>query len=237
MQRLRRLLRYVFFTHLAVGPILILVLAFASPIIIGEGHFDRLISFVETFNFKWWLVGILALAWVVPAILGMIYSRVHGNRLEVTRLNDMLSRMLDHSIPIEVDINDRIPVAFDQKLTVPIELDAKLDIDDTVTIEAEIPIKAEIPLDTIIETSVLGIGKIKIPINARVPIDLLLPLKTSIKLHAHGIPICLREEAIVSLPPVELPLACRLETKIELLANFRHAEELLKHSLDSVDKK
>ena len=47
-----------------------------------------------------------------------------------------------------------------------------------------VPIRTVLPLDTDIETSVFGLGTIKIPIRAQLPIDLMLPIVGKIRGHS-----------------------------------------------------
>lgn len=231
LNKLKNALVVLFIAHLVIGVIVILLLALTSPLVIGAGEFEQLARRLETFDFKWWLVGSTTVAWALPIILVLLYLWIRGTRREVDRLHDLLYRALDHAIPIEVDIDDRVPVQLEGKIDVPIEMSTKLDFDDWIDIEAQIPIKTELPLDTVIETSVLGIGTIKIPIRATIPLEVSLPVESRIHIKAHDIPIRLAEMAAVTMPAFEIPLKCKLETKIDLLGNLRHAEELIKARL------
>jgi hypothetical protein len=105
-----------------------------------------------------------------------------------------------------VDLDKRIPVKIDQRLSVGVKLDTKVDVDDRIALEGSIPVSAELPIDTEISTTVFGLGSIKIPIRARIPLNITIPLKTTMHVRATGIPIHLDEKTEIELPVLEVPI-------------------------------
>jgi hypothetical protein len=229
LKRLARLLPLLFGVHLALGAGLVLALLLAGPITIGAGEFDGLVRRVETTDFRWWLLAVVALGWLAPVGAALAWRRATHAGLAIDRVRELVGGLLqDRSIPVTVDLRTRLPVRFDQPLRVPVELHTKVAIDQELDIEAEVPFKGEIPIDTEVETSVLRFGTIRVPIRTRVPVDVLIPFKARVRIRAEGIPVDISEEALVRMPPVEVPIDARLESRIDLLANLRHAEDLLR---------
>lgn len=232
VDKLKRALGIVFISHIVAGFVLIVTLALASEVVIGVGHFDDFVNRLETFDFRWWLVGIASVGWLLPILLVITWRRAKEAGIEVDKLRARVRELLEGSaIPIKVDIDTRIPVNFDTALHVPVQISTKVDIDSDMEIEAAIPIRTELPIDTMIETSVLGIGKISVPIKARLPLDVVVPIHGTLRIKASGIPIEIDEEVRIELPTIEIPLKCRIETKIDLLSNLEAAEEAIRKGL------
>jgi hypothetical protein len=228
LDKLKKLVAVVLVLHLVAGACAILMLLLSAPLVVGVGRFAALTAEIETFDFKWLVVVAVALVWLWPVPPAIFYLWARGARQEMARVQAMLLKALDHSIPVEVDIDDRVPVHIDEPLRVPIEMSTKVDFDDAIDIETTIPLDTVIPLDSVIETSVLGIGSIKIPVRATIPLRMDLPVKSRMRVRAHGIPIALRESVAVAMPPFVIPLKFRLVTKIDLLDNLHRAEGLLR---------
>ncbi len=229
LEKLQHVSRIVFLVHICVGFSIVAALVWVSRIVIGVGQFDELVYHLETFNFKWWLVGIATALWLLPIVLVVIYRAAVRAGLEVDQLRATLRGILeDRALPIKVDIDTRIPVSFDEPLRVPIQLTTKIDFDEEMEIEGEIPFSTELPIDTDIQTKVLGLGTIRVPIRARLPVDVVVPVKGTMRIKASGVPIEINEVALVDLPPIEIPLRCRIETKIDVLTNLEAAERALR---------
>lgn len=224
VDKLKKVLAIAFLAHVVGGFLIVGALVIAPPLAIGEGKFDEFVGGLESFNFKWWLVAIAALVWLLPIGLAITWQRVKAAGVEIDQLRDKLRTLLeDRFIPVKVDIDTRIPVEFDTELIIPVALKTTVDIDTDMDIEAEIPIRTELRLDTHIQTSVLGLGKISVPIKATLPLDFTVPINGRVRIKASNIPIDLDEEARVMLPPIEIPLKCRIETRIDLLSNLENA--------------
>ena len=70
--------------------------------------------------------------------------------------------MEDRSVPVQVNIDEKIPIHFKETFEVPVSIDTQMDINESVEVETEIPVNIQVPIETIIETKVLGIGKVEI---------------------------------------------------------------------------
>lgn len=221
IEKLKKVIVIAFTVHLVGGFLIIAALVLAPPMVIGTGMFEEFVGLLEAFNFKWWLVVLATMIWAPPIGVAIVWQRlkVAGVELEEFRakVRDLLE---DRFIPVQVDIDERIPVTFDQEMLVPVALQTKVDIDSDMEIEATIPIRTEMMLDTVIQTSVLGLGKISIPIKGTVPLDFSVPIAGKLRIKASDIPIDIDETCRVALPSIDIPLQCRLETHIDLLTNL-----------------
>ncbi len=224
VNQLKKVLTIAFLIHVIGGFIIVGALVFAPPMVIGEGKFDDFVSGFESFNFKWWIVALATPIWLIPIGLVITWQRVKAAGLEIDQLRDKVRTLLeDRFIPVQVDIDERIPVVFDTELEVPVALTTKVDIDSDMEIEARIPIRTELKLDTMIQTKVLGLGKISVPIRGTVPLDFIVPIEGKLRIKASDIPIDIDEMARVEMPPIDIPLTCRIETHIDLLSNLENA--------------
>ena len=150
-------------------------------------------------------------------------------------MRSLVSGLLQNrQIPIAVDVDARVPVQIETELHVPVELKTKIPVDENIDIETSVPIRTSLPLDTVIETSVFGIGSIKIPIRATVPIDLVLPIVGKIRVRSEGLPVHIQEEVLVRLPAFEVPIRSRIETRVDLLDSLRAAEKVVRERLSSL---
>jgi len=221
VQQLKKVLTIAFLIHVVGGFVIVVGLAIARPVVIGEGRFNEFVGAFETFNFKWWLVALAAGFWLFPIGLAVTWRRAKAAGLEIDQLRHKVRDLLEgRFIPVKVDIDERVPVAFDAELMVPVVMTTQVDIDSEMEIETEVPIRTEVNLDTTIETSVLGLGKLSVPIRGKVPLDFIVPLEGKLRIKASGIPIEIDEKARVALPPIDIPLSCQLETHLDLLTNL-----------------
>jgi hypothetical protein len=228
LEKSRKVLGVAFLIHVVGGLLIVIGLALAPPVSIGEGGFDQFVAALEQVNFQWWLVAGALFIWILPIAVVATWRRTNATGLEIDRLQEKVLTLLEgRSIPVTVDIDERIPVSFDASLSVPVGLDTDIDLDSEVEIQAEIPVRTELPLDTKVETSVFGIGKISIPIKATIPLDFVVPIDGALRIKATELPIQVRDNAEIELPPIEVPLKCRVETRIDLLSNIE-ASGLLK---------
>ncbi|MCA2976841.1 MAG: hypothetical protein INH41_12175 [Myxococcaceae bacterium] len=229
MQRLRHLLRLGALLHLVVGPALVLWLLASSPWVIGEGRVEGLLQRLEAVDWRWWLIGAVALVWALPvvAVAGLLQARRAG--LEATQLRARVEHLLEHQqLPLAVDVDTRIAVQVEAPLSIPIDLSTTLTLDEQVQIETSVPFKVELPLDTVVETSVFGLGTLKVPIRARIPIDLVVPIKGAIRIKTDALPVHIHDRCVAQLPVFEVPIRSRIETKLALLDNLKTAREQLR---------
>lgn len=237
LMSLRRVLQIGLVVPIVGGPVLIAILAFSPPLIIGVGKFEHVVHELEAFNFKWWLFGLALFGWLVPLGILLLWRRSQAAVIELNSLRDRVLEILEgRSIPVTVDINENIPVVFDSIMNVPVGLDTEVNIDHDVEIEATIPIQTELPLDTTVSTKVFGIGQVSIPIKAQLPLDFAVPIAGKLRIKASGIPISINEEARIQLPPIEVPLKCQLQTRIDLRRNIEATGLLDDHGLDEGSK-
>jgi hypothetical protein len=196
---------------------------------------------VEQVDFKWWLTGFALGLWLFPILLLSTYLGAKRAGEELHDFQGVLRGILaNQTLPIIVDIDQKIPIRLDEPLAVPVELHTEVNMDSEVELEADVPIRTELPIETKVQTNVLGIGAISIPIRARVPIDLVIPFKGRTRVKATGVPIALSEIGVARLPAIELPLRARIQARIDLLSNFNSAESFLNRTdrslLDTVKR-
>jgi len=218
VERLLRALRIIFWIHIVGGFTSLVALALASPWVIGRGRVESVTHELESYDFKWWLVAVALILWIVPIVLVITWRNAKRAGLEVATVKAHVREMLEgRSFPVMVDVNTLIPVRIERPLDVDFKVDAKIDVDDRIEVEGSIPLSIELPIDTEITTSVFGLGSVKIPIRARVPINIVVPLHTTMHVRASGIPVKLEEKAHVLLPVIEVPIKSRIDARIDIL--------------------
>lgn len=155
----------------------------------------------------------------VPAGLIEIASRISKSlQSSAARVVPILTDLMkNRRIPIDVDVDQRVPINFDKPIELPLVLQTKVDVDHEIDFEADIPVDTEIDMDTIVETKVLGLGSIKVPIKAKIPLKMVLPIKTKIRLVIDDFPINIDDKMNVQLPPMETPLKTTLKAKVRIL--------------------
>jgi hypothetical protein len=241
VQNLKRISHAIVLAYVCIGLAALVAVMLIPDMVIGEGRFDAFVHQVEKVDFKWWITGFALGLWLLPILLLITY-------LNAKRVGQLLhdfqgvlrSILANRTLPIIVDIDQKIPIRLDEPLAVPIELHTEVDIDCDVELEAEVPIRTELPIETKVQTNVLGIGTISIPIRARLPVDLVIPFKGCTRVKATGVPIAVSEIGIARLPAIELPLRARIQARIDLLSNFNSAESFLNRAdtglLDTVKR-
>ncbi len=238
MTRLRLLLRIAFAVHLIVGLAAIFGLLISPPWTIGAGRIHEVLAHVEERDLRWWVLIPLVLLWGGPVVAVVSWFAARRTGVEVERVRSLLKGLLENKhVPISVDVDARVPVRIEAPMRVPVEINTVIPVDEMIDIETTVPIRTSLKLDTDVETSVFGIGTLKIPIRAMVPIDLLLPIVGKIRIRSPGLPVHLKEEAVVTLPEFEVPLKTRIETRIDLLDNLRVAEQHLRKRLTTEPEK
>lgn len=228
LDKLKRSLRIVFFVHLVVGFLVVAYLALKPAMVIGAGEFDEMTRWLETFDFKWWVVTLVAGYWIVPIALVLIWRRAKAAGLEADRVRAMVHEMLEGTaVPVVVELDHTIPVELDEPVSLPIHLNTRIDIDDTVEVDADVPIHAELPLDADVVTKVLGIGSVKIPLRTKIPIHMMVPIKGETRLKATGLPVKVDAVAQVEIRGINVPLKGRFETNIDLGSSLASVERAI----------
>ncbi len=92
-----------------------------------------------------------------------------------------------------------------------------VEFEGEVHVQAEIPVNAMLDLDTVIETDILKIGKIRIPIRGQIPLSLKLPISGPMRVQVSGLPIDLDETLSVPVPALHIPLDEPVVAKVTLL--------------------
>lgn len=225
MSRFRRVLWVIFAVHVIAGLATIFAIIFAPPITIGSHGLDRLVEL----DWRYALLVPAIVIWGGPLIAVVTWQRAARAGVEVQKVRDLVTTLLQNrQIPVLVDVDVRVPVVIEHALKVPVELNTKMAVDELIDIETSVPIRTVLPLDTSIETSVFGLGTIKIPIRAQLPVDFVVPIVGKIRVKSAGLPLHLKEEVIVQMPPFEVPIKSRIETRIDLLDTLRAAEDQLR---------
>ena len=228
MQNLKRVWYAIVLAYVCIGFVALVAVVLTPQIVIGHGRLGALIHQVEKVDFKWWIAGSVLVLWLFPILLLVTYLRAKRAGEELHDFRGVLRSILaNQTLPIIVDIDQKIPIRLDEPLAVPVELHTEVNLDSEVELEAEVPIRTELPIETKVQTNVLGIGAISIPIRARVPIDMVIPFKGRTRVKATGVPIALSEIGVARLPAIDLPLRARIQAKIDLLTNFNSAESFL----------
>lgn len=225
-------LKYAFWivivSHFIVGAGVMVGVALTPDLTIGSGQFDRVIGFVEELDFKWWVFGAIFGAWLLPLLAATALLRAHQAGYRVEELRRMLHAFVEgHSIPLVIDIDQKVPLQLDAALDLPVRLHTQVDLDDTVDMQVDVPIRTELPLETDVNARIPGIGEVRIPIRAKIPVDVVVPIRGMTRIKAQGVPIDINEVAVAELPPVEIPVRFRLEAKVDILGNLLRAEELI----------
>jgi len=221
--------------HISIGPLLLLVAVLSPPWVIGEGRALEALHAVEDLDWRWWLLVPALVLWGVPivAVAGWLQARRTG--LETDKVRERIEGLLaDRQLPVVVDVDTRVPVQVEAPLRIPIELRTTLAFDELVDIETDVPLRVELPLDTVVETSVFGLGSLKIPIRAVIPVDLVVPIRGKIRIKTDALPVQLEDTCVAHLPPFEVPIKSRFETKLDLLDNLRSATDELRKGVGEV---
>lgn len=230
MERFRQVLRIAALVHVGLGPVLVVIIMLSAPWEIGEGRIEEALRQIEGIDWRWWTIAAVVLAWGLPIVAVAAWLRARHVGLETEKIRQRIEGLLgDRQLPIMVDVDTRIPVKVTDALTIPIEVATRLALDELVDIETSVPLRVDLPLDTVIETSVFGLGTVKVPIRAKIPVDLVVPIAGKIRIKADALPVHIKDQCVARLPEFEVPIQTRLETRLALLDNLRAAEkELLK---------
>ncbi len=237
MTRLRQGLRILWLVHVGLGPVVLVLLLLSPPWVIGVGRAQDWVAHVEALDWRWAMAGLVIALWGLPLVAVAAWLKARTTGLETERIRSRIEGLLgDRQLPISVDVDARVPVLVEAPLRIPIEVNTKLAFDEELEIETDVPLQVDLPLDTVIETSVFGIGALKIPIRARIPVDLVIPIRGKIRIKTDALPVHIRDECLAQLPPFEVPIKSRFETKLALLDNLRAAGGELRRGVGEVLK-
>jgi hypothetical protein len=232
MKRLRQLLRLGSIAHIVVGPLTIVLLLLSPPWVIGAGRVHEVLTDLEGLDWRWWAAVLVLILWGLPLVAVAAWLKARTAGLETEKVRASIASLLqDRQIPVAVHVDTVIPVQVEMPLRIPIELDTKISVDESIDIETVVPIRFDLPMDTVVETSVFGIGALKIPIRATIPINMVVPIKGKIRVKSEALPVRLKDECVVRLPVFDVPIRSRFETRIDLLDNLRTAEKELRKGL------
>jgi hypothetical protein len=210
------IIQFFFATSVLVGFML-----FSGPIIIGSGKFDNFINIIETINYRWWIIGLITLYFGISLFFLILFAIFHKQFEQVDAIKDNLFKLVkDRKIPIRADINERIKVELEDVVEADFKVSTNLDLDEKVQVKATIPVDLTIPIDTTFETKVLGIGTVKIPIKTRVPMKMDFPFEGEVAMKVKDFKLELDEKAQVKIPPMEVPINCQVEAKLNLESNL-----------------
>lgn len=226
----RDLLKVAFGAHVVIGLVVIVGVLVSSPWVIGAGRFEEVVRQLEDQDWRWLVLVPAALVWGLPIVAVLSANQARRAGLEAVKLRDVVRQLLkDRQLPIAVDVNAKVPVRVEEPMRIPVEIDTRMSVDETIEIETLVPVRTDLPLDTEIETSVFGVGKLKIPVKARIPIDFDLPIRGRIRVRSEALPVRIKDEVVAHLPEFVVPIRSRLETRVDLLESLRAAEgELFK---------
>jgi hypothetical protein len=163
----------------------------------------------------------LAAAAIGAVAGGIVFSALVYRRLrrstEVERALRLAQNIIkDRVVPIDVDIDQELPIELTGKYVLPSDLRLAVRMDDPIDIEAEVPVRASIPLDVVVESSVLKLGSVKVPIRGQIPIDINIPVKTRAVIKSDALSVSLTKELELALPKIVVPLKAKLRVNIPL---------------------
>jgi hypothetical protein len=223
MERWKRPLELALSALVVTGAVLLVGLALAPPLRIGEGRFEAFVGELERTDFKVPLLFVVFLLWLLPSGLLVLWRRSEALGLESDRIKAAFEP-LTRPVPVQVEIDARIPVRIAEPLVVPVAVDTRVPVDEEVEIEADVPVRMTIPIDTEVTTTVLRFGTITFPVRGEVPVDLVMPVRGRFRVRA-AMAVRMREQVQVELPQFEVPVASRLETRIDLVGSLRKLRE------------
>lgn len=189
---------------------------------IGAGKFDSLVHIIETIDYRWWIVGLITMYFGMALLLIILFTIFNKYFEQVDSIKDNLFKLVkDKIIPIRADIDERIMVELDKPVVAKFKVSTELDINEKVYVKTTIPINLNFPLDTVFETKVLGIGKVKIPIKTIIPLNINFPFEGEVAMKVDKFKLDLEEEAQVQIPPMEVPINCQVEARLNLESNLQ----------------
>lgn len=167
------------------------------------------------------VTGIASLLSVTAAIVYVLIARGiqrsdHINQQVEAMRSVFKTIVADRVIPMKVNIDDSIPISFPEKISIPLNFTLKLSLKEQFQIKTSVPLSTTLPLDTVIETSVLGIGKIKIPIRGNIPINIVIPIKESIQVQSEAMNVQVQDTVSIDMPTIQVPIKSSIKTQIPI---------------------
>lgn len=215
------IVQFIFALLLVVGFVL-----FSGPVMVGAGKFNSIVNIIETTDFRWWIVSLLTMYFGMSLFLIILFAIFNKAFEEVDSIKDNLFKLVkDKRIPIRADINERIMVKLDKPVEANFKVSTSLDFNQNVHVKAIIPVRLDFPLDTVFETKVLGIGVVKIPIKTTIPLNIDFPFEGDVAMNVVDFKLELEEKALVEIPPMEVPINCQVEAKLNLESNLQKITE------------
>lgn len=217
------IIQFFFATSVLIG-----FLLFSGPIIIGSGKFETFINTIETIDYRWWMIGLITLYFGISFFFLILFAIFHKQFEQVDSIKDNLFKLVkDRKIPIRADIHERINIKLDGPVEANFKVSTLLDINEKVHVKAIIPVDLDFPVDTVFETKVLGIGTVKIPIKTIIPMKMDFPFEGDVSMDVKGFKLELDEKAQVEIPPMEVPIDCQVEAKLNLESNLQKITDKL----------
>jgi hypothetical protein len=197
------------------------LIIWAGPISVGTGRLTGLLHDLEVYDFKLWLIiGTFLYLLLLAGMLVLVFLiNISNRKLEDIKLA-VVNLLQGKFIPVTVDIDETIPVAMGTQVEAPFEISTKISFNEEVFVKTTIPVDMNIPLDTVVETSVMGLGKIKIPIKASMPMKFNFDFSGPVKMNVQQFDFHLKEKARVEMPPLQVPIKCSIKARLNLESNF-----------------
>lgn len=136
-------------------------------------------------------------------------------------LDETIPVRLSKELKVKIPIRERLDVWIDDTFAVPLDTSLTVPIDQEVYVDADVPVELEIPLDGFwVRTNILGLTDLSLPVSGT------LPLKTTIRirqpLHVKTVArIPLRQEITVPVrKKLALPLNLDLDVKLPIEGIF-----------------
>lgn len=136
-------------------------------------------------------------------------------------LDQTIPVRLSRELKVKIPVRERLDVWIEDKFSVPVDTTLTVPIDQEVYVDAEVPVELQIPLDGFwVRTNILGITDLSLPVSGT------LPLKTTIRirqpLHVETVAqIPVRQEITVPVrKKLALPLNLDLDVKLPIEGIF-----------------
>jgi|GEM_PF-6413981 len=210
--------------------LLLLGLGIKAPeLALGQGKFLHWVEEFETFDFFWpaMIVIFFSIIFLITLLVGVLILEKFQDQIKQA-LKNFYSELAEKTIPVSVSINETIPVNM-PSISAPFRVETLLSFDQAVQVKATIPIDLELPIDTIVETSVLGIGSLKIPIRTKMPVHLDFPFEGPVHMKVKDFPMKLEEMAQVDLPPMAVPVHCQVNAHLHMGANLEKLTKVIRY--------
>jgi len=155
----------------------------------------------------------------------------------VIDLDERIPVRLDEKLTLEVPINQEVQVRVREKVRVPVDVTAHVPIDEEVDVEAMVPIKTTIDVDTKIQTTIMG-APVKIPIKVQLPLDVEVPISCKARIKMDDFQVHVKETFELGLDePISVHMDTILKTEISLANEIEVPLKLNLKTLVRLDQK